>query len=651
MRFLPVVLVLSLALFNSLLSYAQKLEPFDIEKEDLSNHAIDGGGGVYTKIDFAVAFLKALEKGKPEIAIEFTADKSKKMLQNLKALSKELQAVKLPDDHFPGNFFIPNKTGNNFYERLYHKREGDSRIYKLQVILDFDSTPYNMDITNIIVKKGTQVIPRSEDLKINRFCMPDKNAYYGSLDKDIYDWKTNRVNKRIELGFDMKRDVTIPDYLDKYTIPVHLEIVKPTEAEIEKFLSKEAPAVEKLIIRLDSIKAFTSKILNFKNLKTLEIYGGKYLSLPSEIGNLTKLEHLTITSPNLANIPNSIGNLVNLKSFQLNYWMGRGKYLQTYNDVSPDIPKEIGNLKKLELLRVNLGKMTALPKEIGELINLKTLEFTNGNIAIPKEIGKLSNLSTLKINETVTDIPEEIGNLKALKSLDLRLKLAQHYSLPSSIGELPNLKNILLALPNIDTLPSTIGNWVNLDSMILVCPNLKKLPETIGNLKKLRHLNIHSKKLLELPESLSTLSSLKTVVFQDVSSIPSINAPIKSVNELVIRNSELNFINKISNFSDVTIVKFVSCKIKDFSDSFRNLNKLEYLELGRCSLESLPAEVYLGKNINTLNVSANNIKEISSDILNLNTLKEILIGGNKEIYFLADGNKFPFKITKNWLYY
>jgi Leucine-rich repeat (LRR) protein len=106
--------------------------------------------------------------------------------------------------------------------------------------------------------------------------------------------------------------------------------------------------------------------------------------LPPEIGNLKNLKKLALQVNNLT-IPPEIGNLVNLEDLNL-----IGNQL-TF------IPAEIGNLIKLHSLLLNRNELKTIPAEIGNLINLKRLNFESNLLtSIPEEIANL-NLLYLKI--------------------------------------------------------------------------------------------------------------------------------------------------------------------------------------------------------------------------------------------------------------
>jgi len=82
-------------------------------------------------------------------------------------------------------------------------------------------------------------------------------------------------------------------------------------------------------------------------------------------------------------------------------------------------------------------------------------------------------------------------------------------SLPSSIGNLTNVYELLLRENNLTSLPKEIGNLRNLYNLSVSLNNLKSIPKEIGKLKNLLYLDLYSNNLSSLPKEIGNLKNLE----------------------------------------------------------------------------------------------------------------------------------------------
>ena len=106
------------------------------------------------------------------------------------------------------------------------------------------------------------------------------------------------------------------------------------------------------------------------------------------------------------NIPAEIGNLTSLTCLNLGY-----------NQLTENIPPEIGNLTNLTELILSFNQLTgSIPTEIGNLTSLESLYLQANQLAgnIPPEIGDLTNLIKLSLNDNQF---EDLPNLSSSASM------------------------------------------------------------------------------------------------------------------------------------------------------------------------------------------------------------------------------------------
>ncbi len=120
----------------------------------------------------------------------------------------------------------------------------------------------------------------------------------------------------------------------------------------------------------------------------------------------------------------------------------------TSNQLSGNIPAEIGNLTGLESLSLQVNQLTgSIPPELGNLAQLERLYLHNNDLSgsIPAELGDLANLEYLWLsrNELTGNIPDDLWNLANLLQLDLQLNQLTG-EIPSAIENLTNVERLLL---------------------------------------------------------------------------------------------------------------------------------------------------------------------------------------------------------------
>ena len=179
-----------------------------------------------------------------------------------------------------------------------------------------------------------------------------------------------------------------------------------------------------------------------------------------------------------------------------------------------EIPKEIGNLINLKQLFLNNNKLTGeIPREFEKLTNLENLSlyvnYLNGEI--PFYLGNLMNLTHLLLgnNEFSGEIPKEIGNLINLTQLGLgNNKLTGE--IPKELGNLINLTHLILGGWGSNLtgkIPKELGNLKNLTLLQLGRSNLSgEIPYELGSLTELEGLYLEFNQLEgEIPESFNDI--------------------------------------------------------------------------------------------------------------------------------------------------
>ncbi|RCV39622.1 hypothetical protein SETIT_8G238800v2 [Setaria italica] len=239
-----------------------------------------------------------------------------------------------------------------------------------------------------------------------------------------------------------------------------------------------------------------------KKLRVLEIYRSDCAQNGDmvDICGLIWLKCLVIKSCyQITELPREIGRLQNLETLDV---AGTG---------ISKLPTEIGKLQHLETLNVCGTEVTELPTSMEKLQSLKTLDVSDTEVTELTWIEKLQYLKTLDVSGTqVAELPREIKNLERLETLDVsRTKVTE---LPRWIEKLQSLKTLDVSSTKVTKLPLEIKNLERLETLDISETLVRELPKEIGQLQHLRTLDIRGTNVRELSCSKDTNPLLRVVL-------------------------------------------------------------------------------------------------------------------------------------------
>jgi Leucine-rich repeat (LRR) protein len=189
-----------------------------------------------------------------------------------------------------------------------------------------------------------------------------------------------------------------------------------------------------------------------------------------------------------------------------------------------------------------------------QVLDLSTMNLTE----LPSSIGQLDQLRVLEVsNNQLTVLPDSLGLLSRLFSLS-----ASHNkltALPESLGQLIELQHLYLNENELTCLPETLGNLTKLEKLYLYGNQLAALPDSLSKLVCLQDLSLFTNRFASLPDSLSRLDNLQDLGFGH--------------NQLEALPEWLGELTKLTDLS------MWGNPVKTLPDSMANLTQLKKLNL------------------------------------------------------------------------
>ena len=328
---------------------------------------------------------------------------------------------------------------------------------------------------------------------------------------------------------------------------------------------------------------------NLKNLHYLYLHFNRLTGeIPKSICNLKNLAYLYLDNNRLGGcIPDNIGDMTSLELFfignssigaeggEIDLDIPKDKLI---NHISGEIPKAIGNLKKLRSFGADCNKLTGkIPDElwliptlesvtlggnyltgelspaIGNARNLKQLWLSNNCLtgSIPNEICELSNLEELLLSNTIGVI--------AVKPFDIDSQYNKFEGeLPQNISKLQSLIRLELSCNKLSgAIPDGLWNIPTLVSVSLDCNYFSgELSPAIGNAKNIHYLTLANNHLSgTIPNEICNLSSLyyfnvgnyTSVNDFEINPVTQFNSIEGEIPEDIYKMSELTYFEAINN--------------------------------------------------------------------------------------------------------
>ncbi|WP_421877318.1 hypothetical protein [Marinoscillum sp.] len=323
-----------------------------------------------------------------------------------------------------------------------------------------------------------------------------------------------------------------------------------------------------------------------------------------------------------------------LASYQRNERIDTLKELNLSYAGLEEVPAFVFQAKAMEVLILDYNDIKKLPKELGELPNLKRVYWRANNLDDYwwVRIQKMGGIEKLDIsNNLLTRLPMGVKNLDGLKELVVdqnfigeipvkRLSKAQTVKTVSfnkshsmaiqkaDYSKLAFLKVLKINNSGIDAIDPSFYQLDQLDELQLQENSLTTIPAGISKMENLTKLSFYKNKLEDLPNDLFEMN-LKVI-------------------DLYYNNLEV-IPETIGNFKDLEILFLAHNRIYSLPETIGQLTRLEEFYVHHNRLSVLPESVSGLTNLRVARVNDNYLTEFPDQFLGMKSLEDFDVSNNQ----------------------
>jgi len=207
---------------------------------------------------------------------------------------------------------------------------------------------------------------------------------------------------------------------------------------------------------------------------------------------------------------------------------------------------------------------------------------SKGLSSLPESLRQLINLKELDLQANMlTTVPQVVLHLTNLNTLYLNSNRLT--SIPESINQLLGLIILDFSGNQLSSIPQSIGQLTKLRSMHLEINQLSSVPESIGQLTNLQRLHINNNQLTGVPESIGQLTLLIELYLSSnqLSSVPECLGKLTNLQDLDLSFNQLNSVpDSIGQLAKLQVLRLSNNLLTTLPDSITNLkDNLTYLDL------------------------------------------------------------------------
>ncbi|GAQ83946.1 disease resistance protein (TIR-NBS-LRR class) family [Klebsormidium nitens] len=329
-----------------------------------------------------------------------------------------------------------------------------------------------------------------------------------------------------------------------------------------------------------------------------------------------------------------------------------------YRNGLSSVPAHVSSLPSIANFNGDGNELVSFP-DLNESVRTLSLSHNRFSSLPQKRLRHFGKLSVLDLKgNSLSKLPSEIGLLVALE----QLLLSQNHleELPSEIGDLPWLRVLDVAYNRLQTLPETVGRLTQLEELFVgyqgVSLRAKGQNGHPGEKAGVSWGLVGGTVAFALPETLvgDGLKSLRVLASQRNKMGPSLPVwvcKLRTLVELDVEDNNLEFLPDNDSF--------LSGLVASGSWSWRSaymvgggqksrlaLPALEILCLSRNRLRSFPGWIGESRQCRVIEANGNMLERIPVEFHRLHRLEVLELGGNQELGFVKAVQEGPHAVRR-----
>lgn len=354
-------------------------------------------------------------------------------------------------------------------------------------------------------------------------------------------------------------------------------------------------------------------------------------AVPSDIGNLTELTILTLGTHNdlVGGVNPSAklgGNITNAQRKAI-----RADY---YNRVLKRAPLQ-GFARTLVLAEQTHDKKRGIKRDYRPISpkDVQMGDLTNGITSIPKEVGNLTKLEQLYIaNGKVADLPASLANLKNLTDVEM-YNCPMMKKVPAVLANISNMEALNFAMnsqiSSADILSGmkAIANGPggkNLQILYMGYNNMTEIPVEFSKMKKIGKIDFTHNKIKTLHPFGTDVNLVQVSMdYNQIESIPANFCGVENVEEFNFSHNKLKSVPNIFDAKSVYVMSSVDFSYNEISSfdgatslsdkgSFKGINASE-VNLAYNKLTAFPSVIFKTNSpVSTLGLAGNQISSFTN---------------------------------------